>query len=160
MSTNAYVRFAVAVVLDRVRERRPGGAERDHHERDHRGDPDGGRVDARLAEALVPDDEHAVDEVDRPQRERGRHERQAELLHLAEQLAVELEPELLGAVGDQHEVDASVPGSCRRRSRSRPSGRPRRTATIAPTVISTFAMLAIANATERSSARNRFVSCW
>ena len=32
--------------------------------------------------------------------------------------------------------------------------------TIAATVTTTFVMLAIAKAVERSSARNRFVSCW
>ena len=43
----------LAVVLDRVRERRPGEAERDHQEDDRRRDADGDRVDADLGLALV-----------------------------------------------------------------------------------------------------------
>ena len=72
-----------AVVVDRVRERGPRRAERDHHEGDDRRDLDRDGVDADLGRALVPDDELAVDEVDHPERERRRDERHPELLHAA-----------------------------------------------------------------------------
>ena len=51
------------------------------------------------------DEEEAVGEVDHPEREARGHERQPEALHLAEEAAVELEPELEAAVGEQDEVD-------------------------------------------------------
>ena len=50
-------------------------------------------------------EEEAVAEVDRDQRERGGHQREAEALHLPEQRTVELEPELLAAVAEQRQVD-------------------------------------------------------
>ncbi len=53
---------------------------------------------------LYQDDEQTVDEVDHPEGERRRDERHAEGLHPAEERAVELEPELLAAVGEEAEV--------------------------------------------------------
>ena len=94
-----------AVVPDRVGERRPRELERGHQEDDHRGDPDGERVDADLGLALEAVDEEAVDQVDRPERERGRDERQPEAVHRPQQTAVELEAELVAAVGEQDDVD-------------------------------------------------------
>ena len=45
-----------------------------------------------------------VAEVRHPHRERGRHERDPELVHRPEELAVELEAELLAAVAEQRDV--------------------------------------------------------
>ena len=58
-----------AVVLDRVGECGPRGAEGEHHERDDGADLDRHRVDADLGVALVPAHKLAVDERDRPERE-------------------------------------------------------------------------------------------
>ncbi len=148
------------VVADRVGERRPGELERGHQEDDHRRDLHGERVDADLALPPVGVDEEPVDQVDRPEREGRGHERQPEPVHRSEQPAVELQPELLAAEGEQHDVDGEraeeVPdhGSDRalveRRSTS---------AIVAPIVISTLATLAIANCTGRSSTRKSEVIC-
>ena len=100
----------LAVVLDRVRECGPGGPEGDHDEGDDGGDLDRCGVHAGLWQALVPDDELAIDPVDRPQRERRWDERHAEHLHLAQQRAVELEAELLGPVDDECDVGDERPG--------------------------------------------------
>ena len=95
----------LGVVLDRIRERGPGSPERDHHERDQARDLHRGRIHTHLGVALVPADELAVDEVDRPQRECRRNERHPEVLHLPQELRVELRSELLVPVPEQHRVD-------------------------------------------------------
>ena len=51
------------------------------------------------------DEEEPVREVRHPEEERRRHERDPEAVHLAKQAAIELEPELLAPVADQHHVD-------------------------------------------------------
>ena len=105
MSTNAYVRFATSSSSIEYANAGHASWKADHEERDHRCDAHGERVDADLALSLEHGDEEAVDEVDRPQRERRRDERQSELVHRAQQLAVELETELVAPVAEQHEVD-------------------------------------------------------
>ena len=59
-------------------------------------------------------EEEAVGEVDHPEREPRGNQRQPEALHLPEEAAVELEPQLEAAVGEQDEVDdqraREVPG--------------------------------------------------
>ena len=61
-------------------------------------------------EALHPHEEEAVGEVDHPEREPGWHKRQPEALHLAEEVAVELEPELEAPVAEQDEEHGERPG--------------------------------------------------
>ena len=97
--------LGLAVVLDRVGERRPGHPERGQQEHHRRGDPDADLVQADVREAREVDEEEAVAEVDGDQRERGRDERHAEAVHLAQQRPRELEPELLPVDGEQREID-------------------------------------------------------
>jgi len=56
------------------------------------------------------DDEEPVREVDHPERDPGRHERQPEALHLPEERPAELEPELEPPVAEEHEVDGERAG--------------------------------------------------
>ena len=103
------------------------------------------RVDADLGLALVAVDEEAVDQVDRPERERRGDEREPEAVHRAEQLAVELEAELLAAVGEQREVDGErAEEVADRPRRAAPLWKTTTRTIVAPIVISTFATLAIA----------------
>ena len=95
----------LAVVLDRVRERRPGEPERGQQQHHRRGDADADGVEADLGRVRELDEEEAVAEVRRPEEERRRHEREAEAVHLAEEAAVELEAELLAPVAEEREVD-------------------------------------------------------
>ena len=99
------MRFASPSSFERVGECRPRQLERGHQEDDHGRDPDRERVDPDLRLALVAAEEDAVDQVDRPERERRRDERQPEPVHLPQQPAVELEAELVATIGEQDDVD-------------------------------------------------------
>ena len=99
------MRRASRVVLDRVRERGPGEPERRQEQHHRRRDADADRVEADLGRVREPHEEEAVREVRHPEEERGRDERDPEAVHLAQQAAVELEPELLAAVADERGVD-------------------------------------------------------
>ena len=94
------------VVLDRVRERRPGELERRHHQRDRRADAHAERehADGRLRRER--EQEQAVRQVEPPEREARGHERQAEAEHRAEHRPVEVAVQHLAAVdGDHRERD-------------------------------------------------------
>ena len=110
VSTNEYVRFASPSSLERVgecRPRRPERGQQQHHRRRRRGRrARTGRPRSRLVQVR---EEEAVGEVDADQRQRGGHERPAEVLHLAQQRPRELQPELLAPVAEQHEVDDERP---------------------------------------------------
>ncbi len=95
----------LAVVVDRVRERRPREPERREQQHHRRRDADADRVEAHLLRVGELHEEEAVGEVRHPQEQRRRHERDPEAVHLAKEPAVELEPELLTAVADEHGVD-------------------------------------------------------
>ena len=99
----------LAFLLDRVRERRPCHAEGREQQHHRRRDPHADRVEARLGHVGELDEEEAVAEVRHPQEERGRDERDAEAVHLTQQAAVELQPELLAAVAEQREIDDQRP---------------------------------------------------
>ena len=99
----------LAVVLDRVRERRPCRPERREEEHDHARDPHADRVQARLRRARDRGQEEPIDEVDRPEREPRRDERHPEPVHLAEQRPVELQTELVTTVGEEDRVDDERP---------------------------------------------------
>ena len=64
-------------------------------------------ADLRLP--LVLGDEDAVGEVERPDGELSRHERHPEAVHRAEELSVELEPQLVTAIAKEHEIDRERP---------------------------------------------------
>ena len=99
----------LVVLPDRVRERGPRGAERGEHEEERRGDTHPDRVQPELVLALDPHEQEPVREVDRVQRDHRGHERHAPLGHLAEDVRVELEPELCSAVGEEDGVDGKRP---------------------------------------------------
>ena len=69
------------------------------------GEPHADRVQADLASPGQLDEEEPVGEVDRRERDHRGHERHPEAVHLAEERAVELEPELEAPVGEQDDVD-------------------------------------------------------
>ena len=117
----------LVVVGDRVGERRPGELEAAHEHVDSLGELDRERVQPRLGEAGEAHDQDPVDEVERVERELGRHRRQPEAHHPAQQ----------GEVGHEREpaplASHSAPGDerdrrcrrCRAGSRRRPGPRPR-----------------------------------
>ena len=102
--------LGLGLVLDRVRERGPGRPQCDQEQEQRRRDTHADGVEADLGGALHTQEQEPVGEVDRPEREPGRHEREAEALHLAEERPVELEPELEAPVREQREVDGERAG--------------------------------------------------
>ena len=94
----------LALVVDRVRERRPRCPERDEQQHHRRRDAHADRVAADVVLARQPREEEAVAEVERPERDARRDERKAEPVHSSQQLAVELESELLAAVAEEREI--------------------------------------------------------
>ncbi len=79
----------LVVVADRVGERRPGELEAADENVDALGELDRERVEAGLGEAGGADDDDPVDEVERVERELGRHRRQAEAQQPPQQRAVD-----------------------------------------------------------------------
>ena len=76
-------------LLERVGERRPRGAERELHEHHRARDLDADRVQADLVLVDDPAEQQPVGEVDDPDREPGRQQRQPEPVHPPHELAVE-----------------------------------------------------------------------
>jgi hypothetical protein len=87
------------VIGDRVGERRKRELEPPCDHGHSLGELDGERVEARLGKAREPCDQNPVDEVQRVERELGRHRRQAEAHHSAQD----------GPVGDEGEPAALPP---------------------------------------------------
>ena len=95
------MRLGLVFVPDRERECGPGrpeGREQEHH---RRGDANPDRVQADLGHVGELGEEEAVAEVRDPQEHGGWHERDSKLVHLAEQLTVEVQTELLTAVSQE-----------------------------------------------------------
>ena len=102
----------LVVVADRIGERRPGELQPAHEHLHPLGELDGERVQADLGEADRAGDDDAVDEVERVERELGRHRRQPEAEHAPQE----------GAVGDQREPAALAPQHPHRDRGSGPVG--------------------------------------
>ena len=81
------------------------------------------------------------------------------MLHPTEKRAIELEPELLAPVRHQRRYTTSVPVKLPTTRPTEPQWNTATNTTIAATVISTLATLAIAYCTDRSSTRKSDVSC-
>src|SRR5680860_1374055 len=93
----------LAVVADRIRERRPGQLEAADQHVDRLGELDRQRVEAGLGEPDRADDDDPVDEVEQVERELGRHRRQAEAGHPPQQRGVDPEREPAPVDDDQAE---------------------------------------------------------